>query len=130
MPLQSFTFDKHHMVEEYPDNSVRMQYGKGYEFASKPRAPTQVILHLYFEGMRWFLTEETGVPEITSYPTFNMKKLIEFYETHGCYEVFTYPHPWRGTINVRFHKPLQVPKALKYGRGLTEPFEVWLITQP
>jgi hypothetical protein len=125
----TFDFPYHIPVTVYPDNSSRVQFGGAYEFVSKPNAPDQRIFILSFAGMSFFFNTD-GTINASTNAQYNYKALRNFYESVKLYDKFNYPHPEFGTILVRFHKPLQDPKLIPNGRGLTEPFEIELIEQP
>ena len=59
-----------------------------------------------------------------------MKALIDFYEQHHTSKKFYYVHPVYAVLTVRFKKPLEAPRSIKDGNGITEPFEILLIEQP
>lgn len=137
MTMETFNFPYHFVQDRYPESSTVVQYGKGYRFASKPRAPDQIVFQLDFTAM-WFFEDVTydsyGMPfrvlNANTEPRRNMQRLIEFYERHRMYKKFIYPHPRRGNLTVRFNKPLEVPKVVHDSMGLTESFKVELILEP
>jgi hypothetical protein len=126
---QTFNFPYHEVQDEYPESSARLKFGGGYEFASKPTAPDQVVFVLTFPGM-WYYENPPGTVNTATNATRNMGALQAFYEAHRLYEKFDYPHPRRGTVSVRFEKPLKTPRVIPKANGLCEPFEVRLIMQP
>lgn len=105
-----------------------MTFGRGYEFASKPKGPDQLTYTLAFRGMFFFLTPE-GAFDLTPRPTINMAVLEAFYQRHRLYEKFLYPHPALGDLTVRFDTPLEY-KIAENGNGTVEPFSIVLLTQP
>lgn len=127
--METFDFPFHTVEDEYPASSTTMKFGGGYQFASKPTGPDQITFKLNFKAM-WFYEGPPGTVDATSNPKINMQKLIEFYEAHRLYEPFEYPHPRRGTLTVRFAKPLKVPDYVEKGRGQLQPFSVDLILLP
>ncbi len=124
-----FDFPYHLVEDVYPTSSSVMQFGGGYQFATKPRGPDQITFKLSFKAM-WFYVTTAGALDANKNPKINMQKLISFYESHRLYEPFTYPHVRRGSLNCRFAKPLQVPKGVEGGNGKTESFQLELILQP
>ena len=134
--MKTFDFPMHVLEVEYPESSVKMKYGRGYEFASRPRGPDQITYILHFEAM-WFFTERDGFPalgattilDLNRNPQLNMALLEKFYQEHRLFEPFYYPHPVLGNVVVRFNEPLKY-KIKENGRGQVEPFSVRLLTQP
>jgi hypothetical protein len=125
-----FDFPHHALETEYPENSARMRFGRGYEFAATPETgPVQRKFLLYFEGMRWFTTP-AGTVDLQTLPRQNLGRLEEFYRLHQLWKVFWYPHPLEGNLTVRFARPLKLPRVLKGGFGVAAGFDVELIEQP
>lgn len=135
--METFTFPYHSVIDRYPDSSPAMQFGKGYRFVSKPRGPDQIAFVLNFPHMWFFETitnpgqpTETRTVNNTKEPLRNMQRIIEFYERHGLYKKFVYPHPRRGNLVVRFQKPLEVPEVERDMMGKTESFKIEMILEP
>lgn len=126
--MQIFDFPYHRVSDEYPESSTTMKFGGGYEFATKPRGPDQMIFKLAFQGM-WFY-EANGAVDIATNPQINMRRLEMFYEEHRLYEKFEYPHPRRGMRVCRFKKPLITPDGIPGANGLVQSFTIELISQP
>lgn len=127
--METFEFPYHLMEVKYPDSSVTVSFGGGYDFTSKPKAPDQVEYTLNFKGM-WFFTDITGrALDLTREPELNMGLLEAFYQRHRLYGKFWYPHQTQGLIRVRFAEPLGY-KIVENGKGQVEPFSVRLILQP
>ena len=118
--METFDFPFHTVSDEYPVSSTTIKLGGGYQFASKPRGPDQILFKLSFKAM-WFGTLNAQI---------DMQAMIDFYEAHRLYEPFEYEHPTRGLVVVRFSKPLVVPKGIEGGGGQTEPVSIELILQP
>ena len=127
--MATFNFPMHRVSTEYPESSNTLKFGGGYQFATKPNAPDQMIFKLSFDGM-WYFLNSSNVLDAAVNPTRNMRALEIFYETHRMYEIFVYPHPTRGNQNVRFNKPLIVPEGVINGYGLVQPFGLEFIHQP
>lgn len=126
--MQTFSFLKHVPEIVYPESSARVKFGRGYQFASRPRGPDQINYVLHFTAM-FFWESAPGVFDTSINPTINMAKLIEFYEEHRLYEPFIYPLAGFGDKTVRFDEPLKF-KMKENGRGQTDPFQIKLILQP
>lgn len=126
--METFNFPKHTLSVKYPESSAKMTFGKGYEFATKPKGPDQVSYTLAFRGMFFFLNGD-GTFDATSQPTINMATLEQFYTRHRLYEKFIYPHPALGNLVMRFDTPLEY-KIQENGNGAVEPFTLTLLTQP
>lgn len=126
--MQVFDFPYHTLEVKYPESSVSVAFGGGYEFTSKPKAPDQVEYTVNFEAMFFFETIN-GFEDPTRYPQLNMTVLESFYNEHKMYEKFIYPHPTQGDLVVRFAEPLNY-KVAKNGKGRVEPFAIRLKSQP
>jgi phage-related protein len=127
MAIDVFDFI-HTANDQYPQNSINVKFGGGYQYSSYPTGPDQIIFTLSFQAMQFYLN--AGNVDATILPRQNMKALMDFYERNGTYKTFIYPHPVRGYVFVKFESPLQQPKTIKGGNGVTEPFEIKLILQP
>ncbi|HIH2746985.1 TPA: hypothetical protein ACYLN4_002722 [Burkholderia lata] len=127
----SLTFDfPNHLVEEkYPESGTRIQLGNSYVFATPPTAPEQRTFVLSFETM-WRGINADGTVDIATNPLNNMGLLKQFYETYRLYKTFQYKHPWLGTLNVRFSKPLEMPKGKKGADGWSESFSIEFVEMP
>lgn len=125
---ETFDFPYHVPEVRYPQSSTTMQFGRGYEFASKPPAPDQVKYLLHFSTMKFFLNSNGSINYALE-PKINMGKLLQFYEAHRLYEKFEYPHPIYGTKSVRFATPLAY-KIKEQGCATVEPFTIDLVLQP
>ncbi|MES0134513.1 hypothetical protein NKJ88_06055 [Mesorhizobium sp. M0016] len=126
--MDTFNFPMHTLAAKYPESSAKMTFGRGYEFASKPKGPDQLTYTLAFKGM-WFFLNSNGTLDLATRPTLNMAVLENFYVAHRLYEKFIYPHPALGNVTVRFDVPLDY-KIMEGGNGLVEPFTIQLLTQP
>ena len=126
--MDTFNFPYHTLGVKYPDSSVKMSFGNGWEFASKPKGPDQLAYSLKFDIMMFFELAPNLYDEDIN-PELNMRKLELFYQKHRLFEKFYYPHPVEGNIVVRFQKPLEYD-IVKGGQGAVEPFTIYLTTQP
>lgn len=127
--MQTYTFDKYVLETEYPESGARVRFGRGYEFASRPRGPDQVEYVLHYEAMFFYFLTNSTTLDLTKNTTINMALMEQFYQNHKLYEPFVFPHPSKGNLTVRFREPLKF-KVVKGGRGQVEPFSVRLIQQP
>lgn len=127
--MKTFNFPYHRVGDAYPQSSTPVQYGGGYEFASKPRGPDQIVFKLNFAAM-WYFEGPPGFVDATREPERNMAALQAFYEEHRLYEKFIYPHARRGNVVVRFKKPLEIPEGVIGGNGMLPSFTIELTLQP
>jgi hypothetical protein len=98
----------------------------GWNFSSKPNVPYQKSFIVKVQGMQWYLLGNGLFDEVTN-PAYNARLLEKFYETHGTWDNFTFPHPHFGNLSCRFKDPLEIPDAIPSSGGLIEAFEVKLI---
>lgn len=126
--MVTFDFPYHTTTHRYPEGDS-FKFGRGYQFAANPLLPEQRTFILNFEGMIWFKDSNGVVSSSTGVAQLNMLKLIEFYETHRTNKNFIYPHEIYGNLTCKFAKPLEIPKSLKNGNGVTDSFELTLIEQ-
>lgn len=137
--MDTFDFPFHTIGDEYPESSTKVRFGRGYEFASKPKGPDQLIFHLTVSPLFWWLDQTLNIDR-SSNARGNAGALQDFYEAHLMYEPFLYQHPTRGLLTVRFHKPLPPFKSIKEAvsedpdKGLRghqiEPVNIDFILQP
>lgn len=99
----------------------------GWQFSSKPTTPYQKRFKVTLYGLRWYVNSTTGLFDNTTNPTFNAKRLEEFYEQHELWKAFDFPHQHLGTLSCRFAEPLIVPAGLQNSGGLIEKVEMNLI---
>lgn len=78
--METFIFPYHLLSEEYPESSDKVKFGNGWEFASAPRGPDQILFTLSFPVM-WFYETTSGskVLDLTKNANRNMGNLIAFY---------------------------------------------------
>ena len=126
--METYDFPYYVLEQKFPESSAKISFGGGYEFASKPAAPDQIIFMLNYETMV-FYQAPGGELDIVTNPQLNMGKLQAFYEEHRLFEPFLFDHPIYGEVIVRFNKPLSW-KLRKGGRGTVEPFTIELLLQP
>jgi len=114
---------------EYPESSLRVQFGNSWTFVAPPTAPDQRIFTLKYPTMYYYV-DSGGAIDYTKNPKMNFGVLEQFYQTHRLYKKFDYVHPVYGLIVVRFHQPLIVPEGMPGGTGALQSFEVKLVEQP
>lgn len=127
--MDTFDFPYHRVRTQYPNNSDSIQFGGSYESTSRPRAPDQRLFILNFAGMKYFFHTD-GTVDTSQVPEINYKRFQEFYEAHGTWDSFTYPHPIHGDLVVRFGAPLADPEGIVGGEGAVGAFEIQLKEQP
>jgi hypothetical protein len=132
MPLPVFDFPYHRVSTTYPESSIRVRFGRSYQFASKPNAPPERLFKLRFPTMKYYTKWEEGeeVLDTTINPKLNLYVLEQFYQAVELYGTFTYPHPVHGNLTVRFSKPLVLPEGRENGNGASEEFDIELIEVP
>lgn len=137
--MQTFDFPYYRHSDKYPESSVTMKFGRGYQFASKPKGPDQIICELEYPHMFWMQDPITNEFRDDVNLQLNIKALISFYEAHRLYEKFWFDHPTRGVTVWRFNKPLETPKRIGdnavfgingYLAHQVDGFSVELILQP
>lgn len=129
--METFNFPYHRVSTDYPESSTRIQFGKGWEFASAPDAPDQRIFKLSFRGFKYYVNPSTGEIDTTTNANVNNLAALEaFYQAHRQHGKFIYPHPVYGNVVVRFRTPLRIPEGRPGGNGVVEDFTIELIEQP
>jgi hypothetical protein len=122
------TFDfapNSHVAEEIPPEEAAATSMNGWEFTAKPSTPYRRKFKLTISGMRWRMGG-AGL-DVTTDPTMNAGRLLQFYQARRKWDTFTYNHEYLGTITCRFSEPLAIPKAIPNSNGLIPDFEVILI---
>lgn len=130
MTEETFDFGFHTPSWVYPKGDA-FKFGRGYQFTIQPQDPLQRTFVLNFDaGLMWVIGDDGSI-DATTEPTLNMKRLVDFYERHLTWKTFTYPHPVFGDIHVKFDadSPLNVPKPVTGGSGLTDSFTMQLVEQ-
>jgi hypothetical protein len=127
--MDTFNFPYHIEKTNYPAIENRMQFGNSYEAVSKPTAPYQRVFVLSFPGMMTYL-DSGGAVDYSTNATINYETLRKFYEDHGLWDKFIYPHPKFGNVTVRFAQPLAAPDPVPMGNGAQGPFEIQFREQP
>ena len=94
MAIDIFDFI-HSVADTYPQSSVNVRFGGGYQYSTYPLGPDQIIFICTFRAMQWFLDDDGNV-DATINETYNMRALQIFYENNGTHKTFIYLHPVRG----------------------------------
>jgi hypothetical protein len=130
--MDTFNFPNHRFSTKYPDNGIRVQFGKSYTFAAAPDSPDQRTWVLKFAGFKYYLDGAGALDVTTNASRNNLGTLEAFYKEHGTWKSFTYPHPNPavGAVAVRFDKPLEIPDGIAGGDGMVPEFDVTLIEVP
>lgn len=98
----------------------------GWPFTSKPKVPYIRTFAVKLGGMRWYLNSLNGYDYETN-PEYNAALLEKFYQDHGVWLQFDFPHPHLGVIACRFQQPLEVPEAIPNSGGLIDAFDIQLV---
>jgi len=126
--METFDFPLFTWTTRYPESSTKVKFGRGYEFASKPKGPDQVTYILHFKTMKFF-TNAAGAVVTTTHPKINIARLEAFYNRVQMWEKFLLPIPGKGNITVRFAKPLEY-KVAEDGQGTVDSFQLECLSQP
>lgn len=126
--MDRFDFCPERMVPKTlpPETSGKSVSMNGWSFSSKPNVPYQKSFNVKLNGMTWYLAGNGLFDSVTN-PKFNARRLEEFYEKHGTWDPFEFPHPHFGMLICRFKTPVTVPEAMVNSDGLIEGFEVQLV---
>lgn len=127
--MDTFDFPNFTWSVKYSESSATVKFGRGWQFASKPKGPDQVTYVLNFEAMRFFTNANGDLITAGAGRAYNMARLENFWLDKKLYEPFILPLPGKGNIVVRFSKPLEY-EILKGGGGLTKPFSLEVLSQP
>lgn len=128
--METFNFWVSGFEDTYPENSRKVSFGGGYEFASRPKGPPQIQIRVFLRGYQWFVNPDGTLNTVDDNDGRNVYKLMEFYENHELFEKFIYPHPVRGNVVVRFREPLKIPAVPLDGLGVLPDFSVVFLSQP
>lgn len=115
---------------QYPESGTRLQLGNSWTFTAPPDAPDQRIFKLTLQGLRFYVEEDGTTIDTDTEPTRNAGRFDAFYQRHRLWKSFTFNHPQFGPLEVKFHKPLNLPKGIKGGNGLLPEFDIELVEQP
>lgn len=126
--METFDWPNFTWTTKYPESSAKVKFGRGYEFASKPKGPDQVTYVLRFRAMKAFEGAD-GLLDPVPMPEINVGRLEAFYNVHRLYEKFILPLPGKGDLVVRFAKPFEYTIA-EGGLGTTDAFTIEVCTQP
>lgn len=109
--MERFNFPFHGNPSKTPeDRSINIELRGGFRFTTKPIDPIIRVFTLTFPAMGYY-TLPDGTPDTqgTIEPQHNIAALERFYERHGTWKTFIYPHPFWGDTNVRFNAPFTTP---------------------
>lgn len=126
--MERFNFPYHVAEIETAENSSVLELKGGFTFASKPAGPFIKTFTLSFSTLKFFEAPD-GTPSVTEDPKVNMMTLYQFYLTHGLWKTFIYPSPIFGDTEVKFLKPVKIPRVTG-NQGATLNVEVVLKEQP
>lgn len=123
--METFDFPYHGNPAKTPqDGSPSIELRGGFRFSAKPVDPIIRVFDLEFPVMGYF-TLPNGDPDTegTINPQWNVAALERFYERHGTWKSFIYPHPFWGNITVRFDRPFTTPKVTG-NRGMVNNIQI------
>lgn len=124
--MPSFDFcPNSHVAEELPPEEQKATSMNGWDFTSRPTTPYRAKFRLTLEGLRWRMSGSSL--DVTTDPTMNAGRLLNFYKTNRSYGIFTYQHEYLGLINCRFAEAVVIPKAIQNSAGLIGPLEITLL---
>lgn len=130
--MATWPFTAFRIRTAYPDNATRVKFGRGYTATAQSNSPDERMFTLKLKGFKYYLTGG-GALDITTNATLNnVGNLQAFYQTHGTWKAFDFPHPDPsiGTISCRFDKPLDLPEGIEGADGMLPEFEVKFIEVP
>lgn len=99
----------------------------GWQFSSRPTVPFQKTFLVKLHGLTWYLNDASGLFDPLTDARFNARRFEQFYEEHGTWKPFTFPHPHFGNILCRFAAAPEVPEGIPNSGGLIEGFDVQLV---
>jgi hypothetical protein len=109
-----------------PPQASQVMSMNGWPFTSKPKVPYQKSFAVKLQGMYWYL-KSNGYFDVSTNPRYNARRLELFYERHGVWKPFDFPHPHLGLLRCRFSQPLEIPEAIANSGGLVDAFDVNLV---
>ena len=116
-----------HVAEEIPPEEAAAVSMNGWEFTARPATPYRRKFRLTISGMKWYLNAAQNALDVTTNPTQNAGRLLQFYQARRKWDTFTYNHEYLGPITCRFDQPVTIPKAIANSSGLVPDFEIILI---
>jgi len=128
--MDTFDFCPNHYVPETlprEGGATTVSLG-GWQFSAKPTTPYQRRFKLTLHGLRWYL-DDTGIYDAATDPSFNAKRLEEFYQRNEMWNPFLFRHQHLSPVPIqcRFAAPVTVPAGEKNSGGFIAPLEVQLI---
>lgn len=125
--MADFDFCPKYMVPKTrPPQAASVMSMNGWPFTSRPKVPYQKSFTVKLQGMYWYLSHGGPYDEITN-PRYNARRLELFYEEHGLWKPFNFPHPHLGVLECRFEKAVEVPESMAASGGLIDAFEINLV---
>jgi len=118
---------KSRVVTELAPDETDVMSMNGWQFSSRPRTPYRPSFKVKLSGMRWYLNSAGTALDVTTNPTINAGRLLNFYKLNRKWDTFSFPHEYLGIIICRFKDPVNIPAAIPDSGGLIEAFEVNLI---
>lgn len=115
------------VIEEMPPEEPSMASMNGWDFTAKPKIPYRREFKVRLDGMTWYLNDAANALDITTDPTHNAGKLLDFYKAHRMWDSFLFNHEYAGQIRVRFSKPVMIPAGLPDTGGYLDSLEVNLL---
>lgn len=115
------------VVTEVPPEEPSVMNMNGWPFTPKPKVPYRPSFKVVLHGLKWYLNGPGTALDVTTNPTKNAGRLLNFYKTNRLWDTFTLNHEYLGNIICRFEKPLTLPAGLPESGGLLEAVEVTLI---
>lgn len=122
------TFDFYHLapVIKFPDDQIRVKFGRNFTFTTDPLNPPERVFVLMMTGLRWS-TNASGIAVNGPEAKICAKRFYDFYLSKRMHLSFDYDLPGFGVLKVRFNKPVELPSAIPGGTGVLPDFEVELI---
>lgn len=123
-----FDFCPDYMVPRTkPPQAGQVMSMNGWSFSAKPKVPYQKTFVVKLQGMRWYLKDGTNMYDVSTDRRYNARLLELFYEAHGVWKAFDFPHPHFGLLSCKFSQPVEVPEAITNSGGLIDGFDITLV---
>jgi hypothetical protein len=116
-----------HSAQEVPPEEPSVTSFNGWEFTARPGIPYRRKFRLKLAGLVWYLDSSGTTLDISTDPTMNAGRLLEFYKLNRTWDTFTYPHEYLGDLTCRFAHPVEIPLAIPNSFGRVPEFELMLI---
>ncbi len=115
------------VVQELPPEPPKATSFNGWEFSSKPSVPYRRTFKVKVSGLRWYLNGAGNALDVSTAPTFNAGRLLDFYRIRQTWDTFTFPHEYLGNITCKFAAPVVIPPGMENSNGLVPEFEITLV---